>query len=266
MRIFALVFGLLATPVTAHEFWIEPLAYQVAPEGRLEADIVNGEGFAGTKLPYLPQRFANFVLFAGTEAARVQGRPGDLPALQQDPLIEGLNIAAYQANNATVDYETWEKFQNFVNHKDFGDILALHRARGLPEDGFKEVYSRYSKSLFGVGHSEGNDRRVGLDTEIVALTNPYTDDLADGFSVQVYYLNDLRTDTQVEVFEKAQDGTVAISLYRTGADGIATFPVRPGYRYMVDAVVLREPAPAVADTTGAVWETLWANLTFAVPQ
>lgn len=266
MRTLALVLGFLAAPAAAHEFWIEPLAYQVAAEGRLEADIVNGEAFAGAKLPYLPQRFAHFVVFAGTEAARIQGRPGDLPALQQDPLAEGLNIVAYEANNATVNYETWEKFQNFVNHKDFGDVLSQHRARGLSEENFGEVYSRYSKTLIGVGTSEGSDRRVGLETEIVALTNPYTDDITNGFSVQVFYRTDVRADTQVEVFEKAENGTVAISLYRTNAEGIATFPVRPGHRYMVDAVVLREPTAELAATTGTVWETLWANLTFAIPE
>lgn len=266
MRIFALVFSLIAAPVGAHEFWIEPLEYQVDVETTLEANIVNGEEFAGVKLSYLPQRFVNFVLFSGDDSARVDGRPGDIPALQQEPVSEGLNIAAYQAINATVDYENWEKFQKFVDHKDFGDVLSLHEARGLSLNGFKEVYSRHAKTLFGVGNSAGADRRVGLETEIVALDNPYTDDLSAGFSVQVYYRNDLRPDTQVEVFEKAPNGTVAIGLYRTNADGIATFPVRAGHRYMVDAVVLREPSAPLAERTGAAWETLWANLTFAVPE
>ncbi len=266
MRRLALIFCLFSTPLAAHEFWIEPIEYQVAAEGNLEAHIVNGEEFAGAKLSYLPQRFVNFVLFSGDQSARVEGRPGDLPALQQEPIGEGLNIAAYQANNATVDYQNWEKFQRFVDHKAFGDVLSRHEARGLPLTDFKEVYSRHAKTLIGVGNSEGADRRVGLETEIVALDNPYTDDLSDGFSVQVYYRNDLRPNTQVEVFEKGSDSRVAIGLYQTNADGIATFPVKPGYAYMVDAVVLREPGAELAERSGAVWETLWANLTFAVPE
>lgn len=257
---------MLATPVAAHEFWIEPLAYQIAPDDRLQAHLVNGEEFTGPRQPYLPNRFVNFVLFSGDEAERVRGRPGDSPALQQDPIGEGLHIAAYQANNATVDYENWEKFQRFVDHKDFGDVLSAHQERGLPLENFKEIYSRHVKSLIAVGNGEGSDRRVGLETEIVALTNPYTDDLSDGMTVQVHYRNDLRTDTQIEVFEKAANGTVTVNFYRTNDEGIATFPVRPGYRYMVDAVVLRAPNIELMGTSGAVWETLWANLTFAVPE
>lgn len=266
MRILALIFGLLSGPVLAHEFWIEPEAYQVPADGRLEGNLVNGQEFAGTKLSYLPQRFANFAVFAGDQAERVQGRPGNLPALDRDPLTEGLHIVAYQANNATVDYENWEKFQTFVDHKDFGDVLSQHQARGLPEENFTEVYARYSKTLIGVGDSTGADRRVGLETEIVALTNPYTDDLSDGFQVQVYYRNDVRADTQVEVFKKAADGMVEISLYRTDTNGIATFPVEAGYAYMVDAVVLKEPNAELMESTNSVWQTLWANLTFATPE
>ncbi|WP_341365882.1 DUF4198 domain-containing protein [Yoonia sp. BS5-3] len=265
MRILALILGLITAPAAAHEFWIEPIAYQIAPDRTLEAHLVNGQEFAGTRIAYFPGRFVNFVLFSGEEAARVQGRPGDTPALNQAPLNEGLHIAAYQSRNETVGYETWEKFQTFVDHKDFGDVLSLHQARGLPEADFEEVYGRYVKTLIGVGHSAGADRRVGLETEIVALNNPYTDDLSDGFSVQVHYRNQLRADTQVEVFSKAPDYSVTIALYRTNAEGIATFPVEPGHEYMVDAVVLREPSAELASETGAVWQSLWANLTFAVP-
>ncbi len=35
---------------------------------------------------------------------------------------------------------------------------------------------------------------------------------------------------------------------------------------MLDAVVLREPSEALAAERDVVWESLWANLTFAVPR
>ncbi len=265
MRKLALIFGLLAAPVSAHEFWIEPLAYQVETDGNIAAHIVNGQNFEGTNLPFVPQRFAHFVTFAGGRSGNVEGRVGDLPALQMDASQDGLHVFAYQARNATVDYATWEKFETFVTHKDLPLTRADHDARDLPETDFIEVYSRYSKSLVGVGSAAGADRRVGLETEFVALTNPYTDSLADGMKVQLFYRTDVRADEQVEVFEKAPSGEVLISLYRTDAQGIATIPVKSGHSYMVDAVVLRDPAAHVMADTGAVYETLWANLTFFAP-
>ena len=112
----------------------------------------------------------------------------------------------------------------------------------------------------------GSDRRVGLETELVALTNPYTDDLSDGMRVQLYYRENVRANEQVEVFEKDPRSGVVVTTYRTNDQGIARFPVKPGYRYMVDAVVLRVPSQSLQADTGTVWETLWANLTFAVPE
>ena len=266
MRIFALLFVFLAAPASAHEFWLEPTAYQIPADGSLEADIVNGQNFVGTTQVFFPQRFEHFAIIAGPAAANVEGRAGDRPALTQEPVAEGLNIVAYQARNATVNYATWEKFQNFVDHKDLGDVLSRQRERGLPEAEFKEVYSRYSKTLIGVGHSEGADQRTGLETELVALNNPYIDDLSDGFTVQLFYREDPRANVQIEVFEKSKAGVVNIVYYQTNEDGIATFPVTAGNSYMVDAVVLREPTTELQEQTGAVWETLWANLTFGVPE
>lgn len=265
-RLLSVILTCAATALPAHELWIAPLDYQIGADDRLTAHLVNGEGFAGINLPYLPRGIVNFVIFSGETAQRVSGRPGDLPALDAPAPADGLVVLAYQSAISTVDYETWEKFDSFAQHKDLGDLLDRHLARDLPRDGFSEAYARYSKSLVAVGTGAGADRRVGLETEIVALTNPYTDDLSGGFAVQVYDRNTLRADAQIEVFAKAPDGSVTIALHRTDADGIARFDVARGVTYMVDAVVLREASQQLRDQTGGVWHTLWANLTFAVPQ
>ncbi|PUB12826.1 DUF4198 domain-containing protein [Yoonia sediminilitoris] len=266
MRFLSLALILLATPLAAHELWLEPLAYQVDADGRLEADIINGEEFKGTKLAFLPRSIQNFVAVSGDSIERVTGRLGDRPGLSRDAVGEGLNIVAYQTQPSTLSYKSWAKFQKFIDHKDLGDIRPVHDARGLPEANFKEVYTRYSKTLIGVGESAGADRRVGMETELVALSNPYTDDLSDGMRVQLYYRNDVRANEQIEVFEKDASGAVTITLYRTDDQGVGIFPVKPGHSYMVDAVVLREPSDQLRQSSDAVWETLWANMTFATPE
>ena len=269
MRITALVFALSSLTVapavsSAHELWLEPLAYQVERDGQLQAQIKNGEDFAGTTLPYLDRRFRHFITFNDGSGIKVTGRNGDIPALNMAASRNGLNVLAYQSTPATITYESWEKFQKFVDHKDFGDVRPEHDARGLPESDFTETYVRYSKSLIGVGDSTGADQRVGLETEMVALTNPYTDDLSEGFKVQLFYGADVRADEQIEVFAKAPDDTVTVSLVRTDADGIATIPVTSGTAYQLDAVVLRA-ATGQAEASGSAYETLWANMTFMAP-
>ena len=44
---------------------------------------------------------------------------------------------------------------------------------------------------------------------------------------------------------------------------VARLPVRAGYEYLADAVVLRAVEPK--RETDAQWQSLWASLTFAVP-
>lgn len=265
MRTLAVIFSVLAAPLSAHELWLEPLNYEIAPDGNLEAEIVNGQNFEGTRLPYLPQRYRHFISFLDGTGTLVTGRAGDTPALNMPASGDGLHVIVYQSTAATISYDAWEKFQKFADHKDFPDAGVRQIERGLPLEGFSEVYTRYSKSLIAAGSGAGADLETGLETELVALTNPYTDDLSGGFRVSLLYQGAPRADEQVELFEKAADDTVIVTYHRTDENGVATLPVRAGHSYMIDAVVLREPSQAMAEQTGAVWETLWANLTFAVP-
>ena len=256
---------MLASPAIAHEYWLQPLDYTVAPDATMMVQIVNGSDYVGQNLPYLPQRFARFDDVVGGKTFPVPGRVGDIPAVQMANPPDGLNVLVYQARNATVDYADWPTFVRFTEHKDFPGILDAHRARGLAEEPFTEVYSRYSKSLVAVGDGAGQDKRTGLETEIVALTNPYTDDLSNGMRFQLWYGNQPRANVRFEVYDRSPSGAVTQTFLKTDAQGMVTVPVKPGYTYMADAVVIREPAKALAEETGALWETLWANMTWAVP-
>jgi|TARA_R110000787_G_scaffold153800_3_gene267670 uncharacterized GH25 family protein len=265
MRRLTLLLAILASPVSAHEYWIQPLDYTVAPDATLMAQIVNGSDYTGQNLPYLPQRFVRFDDVVGGQVSPVAGRTGDVPAVQMANPKEGLNVLVYQARNATVDYKDWDTFVRFTEHKDLKGIIEAHSVRGFTQEAFKEIYSRYSKSLVAVGNGAGKDSRTGLETEIVALTNPYTDDVSGGMRFQLWYGNAPRANVRFEVYDRAPDGTVTQTFLKTDAQGMVTVPAKPGYSYMADAVVIREPAKALADESGALWETLWANMTWAIP-
>ncbi|MGV6848304.1 MAG: DUF4198 domain-containing protein [Marinibacterium sp.] len=250
-----------ATPSLGHEYWIDAKTYMVAPGSPIVANLRNGQKFVGSALPYLDRRTARFDVITGDRTQPAPGRTGDLPALIVPTDRPGLWIIAHETTPSLLTYREWDKFLAFAKHKDFPDIAARHLGRGLPETGFSESYTRHVKALFNVGDGAGHDIPTGMETEFVALANPYTDDLSKGLPVQVFYQGTPRGEAQVEIFDRAADGTVTVTTTRTDADGIATIPVASGHSYLLDAVVLR-PAPESDD---AVWETLWAALTFAVP-
>ncbi|MCF6232746.1 MAG: DUF4198 domain-containing protein [Rhodobacteraceae bacterium] len=261
LRPFLPVFiGLIANAGLAHEFWIDASEYQVEIGAPLLADLRNGEEFVGRELAYFPNRFTRFDLIVNGQTTALAGRLGDIPAVQTTATTDGLLVIAHQTKPKSLKYAAWEKFAEFAAHKDFTGVKAWHDARGLPESGFGEIYTRYAKALIGVGSAQGMDAQTGLETEFVALTNPYTDG-TDSISIQLFYQGSPRTNTQIEVFDRDADAKVTITYIRTDDMGKAHIPVQAGHTYLLDAVVLR-PAP---EDDQAVWETLWAALTFGVP-
>ena len=260
--LFALIF---AGPIYAHEFWISPVEFQVDVQSPIGAHFRVGQDFKGGSHSYLSRYTARHELHQGGAALKISAREGDRPAMQHPGLGDGLAVLVHETTDSTLTYREFEKFVAFVEHKDFEGLPEAHRARGLPDVGFVESYRRFAKSLIAVGSGAGQDRPVGLEIEIVALSNPYTDDLTKGMAVQVLLNAAPRADVQVEVFSRPA-GTkepALIQLYRTNADGVARFPVLSGHDYMVDNVALRPVEPA--NTEDPVWHSLWANLTFAVP-
>ncbi|MCV2890073.1 DUF4198 domain-containing protein [Ruegeria aquimaris] len=254
-------FIVTACPGVAHEFWIEPYEYQVENSKGLVADLLVGQTFEGSPQVFFPDRATRSELIQDGKVVPYEGRMGDVPAIQLTTSQDGLLVLVHETRATTLKYKAWDDFAAFAEHKDFPDIEARHAERGLPRQDFFESYTRHVKALIGVGNARGADRETGMETEFLALTNPYTDDLSQGMRVRLLYQGNVRNDAQVEVFDRAPDKTVSVSLYRTDAVGEALIPVQPGHAYLFDAVVLR-PAPAGGRP---VWHSLWAALTFAVP-
>lgn len=252
----------MARAATAHEFWIEPEAFEVAPDAPLVAQIKVGDKLEGSSFSYVPPNFRRFDVIVDGEVIAVEGRAGDRPALNMVVGREGLATVVHVTRDYDLTYKDRATFERFCAHKDIRWACEAHDARGLDPDVVRERYTRYAKSLVALGAGQGADTEVGLVTEIVAEANPYTDDLTAGFPVRVLSEGAPRADTQVELFDRAPDGTVEIRHYRTDAEGRALLEVTPGHTYLVDAVKMLE-VPVEGD--GPAWESRWASLTFAVP-
>jgi uncharacterized GH25 family protein len=265
-RSFKLLFALVfAGPIYAHEFWISPVEFEVDVQSPIAAHFRVGQDFKGGSHSYLSRYTARHELHRTGAILEMSAREGDRPAMQHPGLEDGLAVLVHETTDSTLTYREFDKFVNFIKHKDFEGLPEAHLARGLPDVGFVESYRRFAKSLIAVGSGAGQDRQVGLEIEIVALSNPYTDDLSEGMAVQVLLNARPRAHVQVEVFSRPA-GTkepALIQLYRTDADGIARFPVLTGHDYMIDNVALRPVEPTSTDDP--VWHSIWANLTFAVP-
>ncbi|MCO6384279.1 DUF4198 domain-containing protein [Oceanicola sp. 502str15] len=266
MRLVSLALCLMAAlPAQAHEFWISPDTYRVPSGGTLRAEFRVGQGFKGAGYVFVPGRSERFELVTPEGTSEVTPRVGDRPALNLPSPAEGLNVVVHETADLVVNYKDMDAFRRFLEHKDWAGLETVHAERGLPMETFSESYRRYAKSLMAAGDGAGTDRAMGLEIEIVAVKNPYTDDLSEGMVVDVIYDGAARADAQVEIFDKPPEGDVVVSHVRTDATGRAVFPVQAGHEYLVDSVVIRATDNDDA-AAGPVWHSLWASLTFEVPQ
>lgn len=254
------VAGLWAAPLLAHEFWIAPDAYSVEPETTIKGELIQGENFAGRSMPYHPRRFHRFDLRHADELVPIKGRDGDDPALKAEPLGDGLHVVIHQSKLALVTYDTFGDFRDFLESKRLDWGIDAHRARNLPDKDVREAYFRYAKALIGVGSAKGQDQAEGLPFELVALTNPYTE--PQTLRVRLLFKDEPYPDADLHVFHRS-DGAVAESWYRTDANGEAEIPLSAG-AYLLNAVHLQEASERMTAIFGAVWQTLWASMTFEV--
>lgn len=247
----------LFAPATAHEFWIAPERSVLAPGDPITADLSVGLMLRGEPYPYLSDRFARFTVTAAGETTGVSGFEGDLPALRGFPAKPGLNVIAHQTVAFRATYDDWAVFQKYLTDEGLDAFADLHLARGLPETGFAERYTRYAKALVQAGPPRQGDQHtpLGLDFELVATANPYSSGLEE-LMVTLLWHGAPVSDHQITVL--ADDGVdVTRSTVRTDQSGTVTITLRPGCSYLLNAVRL-DPV----DSDSVVWHSHWASMTF----
>lgn len=255
----------LSLPVSAHELWIEPEQFEYDQGQSINAALINGIEFKGNSLVYATRSIVRLERQSGSQNIPIEGELGTRPAIQLTDIGEGLLVLGYESKASRLGYKDWDKFQAFADEKGFEDALAMHQSRDIPLENFDEGYTRFSKSLIAVGDGGGADRAFGFEAEIVALTNPYSDEFTGDFTATVLLNGAPLVDAPVDVFERAADGSISRRLQHTDASGILVLPVQAGHDYMLDAVIFRAPSDALLERMDVDWETLWANLTFGVP-
>jgi hypothetical protein len=257
--------GVAAQPLVAHEFWIDPARHVIAPGDVLEADLRVGEMFSGTAYPYFIDNFLRFEAGQVGALAPVAGRTGDLPALSVVADGAGLWLVVYEPTPRWVTYDAWDRFVLFTDTHGFGWAQAAHRARDLPEAGFREVYDRHAKALVAVGDAAGDaDRRLGLAAEIVAETNPYALRGGGRVVLRMYHGAGPHAGGRLDLFLRATDGTVTRTVHRADDRGRVVVDIPPGTEAMASFTTL-DPVPGDPAAREAVWHSRWASLSFAVP-
>jgi len=260
----SLLVGLVSLHSYAHEFWMEPSDFQPQVGDTVTVDLIIGNNFEGFSSPYTPDEVAAFGLIDAAGIKPIIGRFGDMPAGKFIAAEAGLLLLYHQTSPSYETYTNPEKFASFAAKKGFADVAA-HYEKPQPKN-FRlvEKYSRFVKSLIMVGPASGQDQLLGLEMELVALKNPYQHPVSKEFAVAVYESGVPLPGAQVTVFIRHTPRDVEKKIIMADGRGHVHLALLPGREYLFDSVKLR-PIKYAETRRNAQWESLWAALTFAVP-
>jgi len=253
---------LVAAPLTAHDFWIEPASFRPAVGAPLPVHLVVGQRFRGDALPRNPALIERFVLVSGAGEVPVPGRPADEPAGSVTLARPGLAWIVYRSLESPLSLEA-EKFEEYLADEGLESVIAERARRGESRKASRELFSRSAKALVqgggsGLG-SPGWERPFGLPLELVPEKDPYALRSGDDLPVRLLWKGRPLVGALVSALPYAAP-EAKVSL-RSDRDGRVRFRAMAPGVWLVKAVHMTR----VEDDPAADWRSVWASLTFEMP-
>ena len=263
-RLFAVLAFVLAAPLLAHDFWIEPTSFRPEVGSLVGFSLRVGQSFRGDPVPLNPDKVVKFVTLpaAGAETP-VDGVPGSDPAGRVRIVAPGYVIAGYRSNPSNLELPP-DKFEAYLKEEGLEKVIATRARRGDSAKPSKEIFSRCAKTLLDAGGAgtAGFDRELGFRLELVPGKSPKK--LAakgNGGSLPVRLVFEGKPLGGALVVAMNRDDPEKRVSARTDKAGRVSLALPSGGVWLVKAVHM-VPAPA---ESGADWESLWASLTFEAP-
>jgi uncharacterized GH25 family protein len=233
---------LLATPLLAHDFWIEPATFRPTPGTPVTIGLRVGEHFRGDPVVRRSARIESFVSVSGGVRQAVHGLEGSDPAGVVPFDDAGVVVIGYQGK-ATPHRMAPAKFAQYLREEGIEDLQPL------PGREQREHFRRFAKSYVGVSASGRVPDALGFRLELQPVSDPFADAV-----LRVRLLFEGRPLAGALVVAMEREGT-ARTTARTDADGIASLDVGKGI-WLLKSTHVRRVEAADHD-----WESLWASLT-----
>jgi uncharacterized GH25 family protein len=259
---------LCAHPVAAHDFWVQPEAYWLAPDTSADLTLQVGHGPYRQRSP-IPLR----------RIVRYQGIAPDGTRLNlRDNLHVGQTssdgaVGFHNAGTYLLVLETDDRAQVHLPAIRFNDYLKVEglipaiqerlRTHRMDADG-SENYSRCAKSIIQVGTSRGESsgqisKPVGLPLEIVPEISPYTKPRSATLPVQVIYHGQPLKGALVKLTNLKHD-EVPFETQVTDETGHAIFTMPVTGSWLLN-VIWTAIQPSSSDTD---FETTFSSLSFGL--
>ncbi len=260
----AAALALTAAVAVAHDMFLKPAQYFVAPNAAIPTVLLNGT-FDKSMNSIARVRLADISIMGPGGRTRIDttawNPAGDTSHVVFKAGAAGTYVLGVSTKANAIEMDGKE-FNEYLKEDGLPDELARREKAGELGTEAKERYEKHVKSIVQVGDTRtgGFATVLGYPAEIVPLENPYG--LAKGGTLRVRLLVDGQPVAgQYVTFgaRTASGGTVAEQGRRSGPDGVAAIPVTsPGVWYVKFINLRRLPT----QPDGVTHQSKWATLTF----
>lgn len=259
---------LFAGTAAAHDFWIQPASFQIAPGGTTSLAILVGHGPARQRWVLRLNRVV--ALFSIAPNGRRTNHAGGLRqgTYAPDPELRfagaGVHVVAFE-NSATTNVLPADRFNDYLRAEGIRPIILWRTRMNVTDQPGRERYSRRAKALVRVGPpgrpgSSQATRPVGLTLEIVPEVDPYAPGTAGQLPVRVIYGGRAIAGAFVKL-TNLDDDAQPVATRVTDRAGRARFPLPRRGAWQLNVVWAR---PIRGDPE-ADFETIFSSLTFGFP-
>jgi uncharacterized GH25 family protein len=255
-----------AVPAEAHDFWVQPSSYRIAPDAAVPITLQVGHGPFRQRSPLPLGRITRFeAVTPGGTAVDLRsnlhlGRPTEDGELQfREP---GTYLVVLETDNRAQSHLPAIRFNDYLRAEGLTAALEQRvRAHRMEADG-SENYSRRAKAIVQVGpQSAGSQsqvtRALGLPLEIVPDVSPYAVPKPSVFPVHVLFEGRPLAGALVKLTNLEHDAE-PVETHLTDKYGRTSFAMPDGGKWLLN-VIWSQPLPSTRETD---FETIFSSLSF----
>lgn len=254
-----LVVAAAVTPVRAHDFWLQPVRFQLPAPSVLPLSIYVGHGDDRERWGTDPGRVLLLKSLGpdGLVDRRPQLRAGGGGLLRL--AAPGTYVLGFQTNHAKSDLPAL-RFNSYAELEGLTPAIDQRRRTGTTTKNGREIYSRRAKALIQVGDSAPAayvTRPVGLSLEIVPEIDPYRLRKGQRLPIRIVYQGRPLAGALVKL-TNLDDDAKPVEMHRTDRRGRANFGVPQAGNWLINTIWTQP----IRGNPDADFDTTFSSLTF----
>lgn len=263
-----------AIEASAHEFWLEPVA-PVAVGATAPLTLRVGEFFEGELVGFSTAQTVAIRHYTGTESSNLRAMlplRNPVATLALPITTAGTHMVVFDSQPSMISLPAG-KFEAYLHDEGLDFITVRRQATGASDSPGRERYRRFVKTLMlsapaptaaqataPFAPDMTYARRIGQQLEMVPLADPLLTPPGEPLGIRVLFEEKPLVGALLKAWHR-RDGQTVMIRAKTSVDGTAIFNLPFSGAWMV-SVVHMIPATGTKDID---WDSLWGNLSFAVP-